>query len=81
MQTLFCMGKHLGSYLKKKRRTQKLGLRELARMCDTSAGFICDIEKGNQIPSIKVLIKICSTLQASIRRALDELVRDIKAEL
>jgi transcriptional regulator with XRE-family HTH domain len=54
-----------GNTLRRLRLEAGVGLRELARLIDKSAGYISDVEQGNvPAPSEEVILKIAGVLQA-----------------
>lgn len=52
----------IGQHIKQQRLSQNRGLRELARMINVNASYLCNIEKGKKKPSKNILIKIANVL-------------------
>ena len=55
--------KQIGPILSGLRKDQKLSLRELAIVCDMHEPQLCEIEKGDHIPGMKTLDRICDGLK------------------
>jgi transcriptional regulator with XRE-family HTH domain len=65
------MGKEFGDILRDLRLESGVGLRELARMIQTSAGYLSDVENGRAAPpSEKVIVDIAQALKVDKRRLL-----------
>lgn len=56
----------LGENIRRKRLEYDLEQQELAGRLNVNKSFICRIEKGQQIPSVKMLNKIADILHCSI---------------
>lgn len=56
----------LGENIRKKRLEYDIEQQELAKRVNVTKSFICRIEKGRQIPSVKMLNKIADVLHCSI---------------
>ena len=52
--------------LKELRESQRIGVRELGRMCDCTGMHISNMEKGKAMPSGEMLKKLASALSANI---------------
>lgn len=52
-----------GEYVKQKRETLKMTMRDFAEKIQISPAYLCDIEKGNRKPPVKYLQKIAEVLQ------------------
>ena len=56
----------LGENIRRKRLEYDLEQQELAKRVNVTKSFICQIEKGIQVPSVKMLSKIEDVLHCSI---------------
>lgn len=52
-----------GEYVKQRRETLKMTMRDFAEKIQISPAYLCDIEKGNRKPPVKYLQKIAEVLQ------------------
>ena len=52
-----------GEYVKQRRETLKMTMRDFAEKIEISPAYLCDIEKGNRKPPVKYLQKIAEVLQ------------------
>lgn len=52
-----------GEYVKQRRETLKMTMRDFAEKIEISPAYLCDIEKGNRKPPVKYLEKIAEVLQ------------------
>lgn len=57
--------KHLpfGEYVKQRRESLEMTMRDFAEKVQISPAYLCDIEKGNRKPPVKYLEKIAEVLQ------------------
>lgn len=57
--------KHLpfGEYVKQRRESLKMTMRDFAEKVQISPAYLCDIEKGNRKPPVRYLEKIAEVLQ------------------
>lgn len=56
----------LGENIRKKRLEYDIEQQELAKRVNVTKSFICQIEKGMQVPSVKMLNKIADALHCSV---------------
>ena len=49
--------------LKKYRKAKKLSQMKIAEQCDTSAGYIGEIEIGKKFPSVEMIERLAETLE------------------
>jgi len=52
-----------GEYVKQRRESLKMTMRDFAEEVQISPAYLCDIEKGNRKPPVKYLEKIAEVLQ------------------
>jgi transcriptional regulator with XRE-family HTH domain len=52
-----------GEYVKQRRESLKMTMRDFAEKVQISPAYLCDIEKGNRKPPVKYLEKIAEVLQ------------------
>jgi transcriptional regulator with XRE-family HTH domain len=65
--------KHLpfGEYVKQRRESLEMTMRDFAEKVQISPAYLCDIEKGNRKPPVKYLEKIAEILQITNTEELD----------
>lgn len=56
----------IGQNISKHRKNKKVTSEGLAFEIDTSKGYMSDIENGNRLPSLPMLIQIANTLEVDV---------------
>lgn len=59
------LAKNVGRRIALRRLQQGLKQSELAELLGISNNHLCEIERGNHNPSVKLLVRICETLDAT----------------
>ncbi|SHK61097.1 helix-turn-helix domain-containing protein [Paramaledivibacter caminithermalis] len=67
---------YIGTKIKSLRKNSKLTLAQLAKLINSSAGFLSDIEKGKSLPSIPKLIEICNALDITLAEFFQEEIQE-----
>lgn len=62
----------IGSKIKNYRKNRRLSIAELAKMSDTSAGMISQIERNLVVPSVTTLWKVAKAMDVSVGYFFDE---------
>lgn len=63
----------IGDNIKKLRESRGLSINALAKLCNTSAGYISDLEKNKKSnPSIELIDKLSAALNVSSKELFDE---------
>ncbi|MFS8189491.1 helix-turn-helix domain-containing protein [Rossellomorea marisflavi] len=68
----------VGSRMKEKRMEKKLTQVEFAKIAQISTNYYSSIEKGNNSPSLDVLLKIASALDVSLLYLLNDRIDDME---
>lgn len=63
--------KRMGKRIRDSRKSQKITQEELAEMAEISPSFLGMIERGQRIPSIMTISKICNSLDISVDKLLE----------
>jgi len=58
--------KRMGKRIRDSRKSQKITQEELSEMAEISSSFLGMIERGQRIPSLMTISKICNSLDISI---------------
>lgn len=61
--SLICVMEEIGLVIKKVRKAKKYSQEKLAELAGCSKRHIIDIESGKKSPTLKLLEKICNTLE------------------
>ncbi len=58
--------RQIGNIIRVKRKNMKFTQLQVAKEADISRNYLCDIENGRYMPSVKVLIKLANILKLDL---------------
>lgn len=70
----------LGRKIRLAREDQKYTQFQLSCMIDVSPNFLGDVERGNKLPSLETLVKICNNLKLSMDYLLADSLQNFVSE-
>lgn len=60
------MNSHLGAMLKAARRRERLSQQHVADMAGISKSYVCELEKGQSVPSLLIAARLSTVLDVSV---------------
>lgn len=68
----FVQAMHVGKQLRYMRRVKDCTQEELAEHIDVSVGWVSRIERGAEVPNLKLLFRIANALEVPVRELLPQ---------